>query len=417
MLFGMTEMGGNGDGCIFSIDTDGNGYKILLDFNGANGALPLGGLTLSESQLYGMTNVGGINGYGVIFSIDTAGGNYKDLHDFNDTNGAEPDGDLILLGGRLYGMTGLGGPNDSGCIFAIDTNGKNYKDLFDFNGSNGRTPYGSLLLSGNKFYGMTSESQHGYGTIFSIDTNGNSFKNLHDFNDTNGAWPFGSLILSGKMLYGMTENGFSPISIWGTIFSMDTDGTRFTDLHNFNYTNGLDPYGDLILSRGTLYGMTSGGSMTFGNVFSIDTDGSRFHDLIDFNGAPGGSEPYGSLIIAGSNLYGMTYRGGINNDGSIFKIHSDSNLSVNNLKSISASINLYPNPNNGQFTLQSSVVGNQLSVVEVYNVLGEKVLTEIRLLADNSIINLSGQPSGVYFYRVLQKDGELIGEGKFVIAP
>jgi len=79
-------------------------------------------------------------------------------------------------------------------------------------------------------------------------------------------------------------------------------------------------------------------------------------------------------------------------------------------------ISIYPNPCNGKFTIQSSVISDR-SLVEVYNMLGEKVLTETLHSAqgDNSI-DLSSQPNGIYLYRVITENGELVGEGKVVIA-
>ena len=190
LLYGMIQGGGaHGFGCIFSVDTNGNNYKDLWDFNqdsGSNGANPEGNLILSGAKLYGMTYDGGINDWGNIFRIDSNGSGYKDLWDFNqnpaDSNGANPTGSLILSGGQLYGMTAFGGINDDGNIFRIDTNGSGYKDLWDFHAafdSNGAGSYGSLLLLGGKLYGMTNYGGiNGEGNIFRINTNGNGYKDL-----------------------------------------------------------------------------------------------------------------------------------------------------------------------------------------------------------------------------------------------
>jgi len=76
---------------------------------------------------------------------------------------------------------------------------------------------------------------------------------------------------------------------------------------------------------------------------------------------------------------------------------------------------LFPNPNNGQFTVQSSVVSGQYSV-EVYNVLGEKVYSaSLPQTPIGALINLSNQPNGIYLYRLIGSSGELLGEGKMVI--
>lgn len=42
--------------------------------------------------------------------------------------------------------------------------------------------------------------------------------------------------------------------------------------------------------------------------------------LLNFAGTTNGSYPNGSLVSDGTFLYGMTYGGGINDEGTIFKI-------------------------------------------------------------------------------------------------
>ncbi len=69
------------------------------------------------------------------------------------------------------------------------------------------------------------------GTIFSIPATGGSPTTLLSFNGTDGANPYGSLMLSGSTLYGMTENGGA--SGVGTIFSIPATGGTLTTLHSF----------------------------------------------------------------------------------------------------------------------------------------------------------------------------------------
>ncbi len=111
------------------------------------GAYPYGDLTISVNKMYGMTSEYGLmgNGFGNVFSIDTNGRGYKELYDFGDTNGF-PEGNLTLAGNKLYGMTRAAWYGN-GNIFSIDTNGSGYKDLFDFYDSEGINPYVSLTLS------------------------------------------------------------------------------------------------------------------------------------------------------------------------------------------------------------------------------------------------------------------------------
>jgi len=64
------------------------------------------------------------------------------------------------------------------------------------------------------------------------------------------------------------------------------------------------------------------GASNKGVVFSINTDGSSYQKLLDFNGT-NGSNPQGNLILSGGVLYGMTYRGGASNNGVIYRINTD----------------------------------------------------------------------------------------------
>jgi carboxyl-terminal processing protease len=86
-----------------------------------------------------------------------------------------------------------------------------------------------------------------------------------------------------------------------------------------------------------------------------------------------------------------------------------------------AKVAIYPNPSNGSFTLSLSNVAEKCCI-EIYNVLGEKVYSQLSTFpkgipSDNSQlpINISSQPNGIYLYRILRENGELVGEGKVVI--
>lgn len=423
-LYGMTYLGGaNNDGCVFSLDTTGGGYRDILDFTGANGKNPYyGTLAYSEGVLYGMTYQGGTNNDGCIFSIDTGGTQYKDLHDFNSTAGKEPQGSLTLLGKTLFGMTYYGGANTDGCIFSIDTNGSGYKDIFDFGGTNGSNPMGDLTAShsGKVLYGTTVlGGLNGDGCVFSVDTNGSNYKDVFDFNDQSypeGANPPGILTLLGNRLFGMATNGGSSLDD-GLIFSIDTNGTGYKIMFEFGGTNGELPQGSLTLSGTVLYGMaTYGAGLNDGCIFSIDTSGSTYNVLLNFN-STNCFYPYGSLTLSGDMAYGTATRGGSNSDGVVFGINYKLAGIENLADASSGATKIYPNPNNGNFTLALShselVSGTQ--TIEVYNVLGEEVYTATLKQVGNNTINISNEPNGIYFYRFISGTEDLTGEGKLII--
>ncbi len=173
-LYGTTENGGgNGYGTVFSVPVTGGIPTDLASFNDADGDYPAGSLTLSADGLtfYGMTEYGGANSKGTIFSVPVTGGMPTDLASFNGTDGAIPGGSLTLSGSTLYGMTNQGGVNSQGTVFSIPVTGGNPTTLLSFNGNNGASPRGDLTLSanGSTFYGMTEQGgANGDGTIFSL---------------------------------------------------------------------------------------------------------------------------------------------------------------------------------------------------------------------------------------------------------
>jgi titin len=347
-FYGMTQLGGAGSGVIFKTKKDGSNYTILHSFGDGttahDGANPYGSMVLSGAVLYGMTSAGGVSGLGTIFKINTDGSGYTILYPFGKIgakDGANPHGSLVLSGSTLYGMTYGGGIAYSGTVFKIGTNGSGYAILHSFNDgktvNDGCNPCGSLVLSGTVLHGMTQQDVNGgmvssNGTIFSIGTNGTGYAVLHRFNDGtvqyDGYSPYGSLVLSGSTLYGMTYYGGRSEGSNGTIFKINTSGAGYAILRSFGdetvANDGANPYGSLALSGTTLYGMTfGGGSASLGTVFEISTSGTLcriLHSFQDGTVPYDGQSPYGDLIVAGSTLYGMTCNGGQNYAGTIFSL-------------------------------------------------------------------------------------------------
>jgi uncharacterized repeat protein (TIGR03803 family) len=329
-FYGLTNTGGDYDvGTIFKIETNGPGLTLLHEFAGgtADGAFPRGSLILSGTTLYGMTQYGGDSDLGTVFKIQTDGSNFTLLYEFvgGHENSEEPLGSLILSGSTLYGMTQYGGLNNGGTIFKVQINGSGFALVAGKYSSLSSWPYGSLIISGTTLYGMLSSTTYGpAGRVFKVETNGSNFVTLHEFNRNadNGATPHGDLILSGTTLYGMTKYGGD--NDFGTIFKVETNGTNFTLLHEFagSVADGKNPYGSLILSGSTLFGMTCyGGDNDSGTIFKIETNGANFALLHEFaGGTADGKTPYGSLILSGSTLFGMTCNGGDNDSGVIFSM-------------------------------------------------------------------------------------------------
>jgi uncharacterized repeat protein (TIGR03803 family) len=159
-----------------------------------------------------------------------------------------------------------------------------------------------------------------WATVYSINTDGNGFQLLHHFGGQVGGFddgyaPFGSLVLSGSTLYGLTGAGGTNGISEGVVFSMGLDGGNYQILHSF-IGEGQGPQGSPALFGTTLYGMTGS------TIWQINTDGSGFLALHTFTGTTNdGGLALGSLTLSGGYLYGMTSTGGLNDVGTLFKFN------------------------------------------------------------------------------------------------
>ncbi|MGD0251648.1 MAG: choice-of-anchor tandem repeat GloVer-containing protein [Verrucomicrobiota bacterium] len=335
-LFGTTSKGGSGgSGTVFSLSTNGSNFTVLKSFSfldpvvwtNSDGANPAAALIVSNGVLYGTTENGGTNGQGTVFALQTNGNGFANLYHFrNSSDGSVPAGRLLLSGGTLYGTAQYS--DGAGTVFSLSTNGTGFVTLHDFSGSgtDGANPCAGLVLSGGQLFGTTQYGDSGDGsddgTVFRVDINGNNFTNLYSFTDSVGVGftPDAELLLSGSTLYGVTGNGGFG---FGTVFKINTDGSNFGTVVNLNIIAGWGPDGGLVLSGGVLYGGTGlGGMPGLGNgvVYSVPTDGSSLTALVIFAGPNGAADPDTGLALSGNTLYGTTEGGGTNGTGTLFEI-------------------------------------------------------------------------------------------------
>ncbi len=296
-----------------SSPTDGNGPQESL--------ISIG------TFLYGVTQLGGSSNLGCLFKIKPDGTGYTNVLNFTGTNGRNPSGSLFYDGTFLYGMANKGGtgPCTNGCgvIYKVRPDGTGDSVLlnFGFFSVTGTNPTSSLVSDGNFLYGMTNlGGGSNMGTIFKVRTNGTGYSQMHDFSGADGNLPFGSLIFVGNVLYGMTQQGGT--HSMGNIFKIMPDGSGFTDLLDFSASSGGNwPKSKLFYDGTFLYGMTGyGGNFSDGVLFKVNPDGTGYTDLINFSGAANGTYPGGSLFYDGTFFYAMASGGGTHSSGVVFKI-------------------------------------------------------------------------------------------------
>lgn len=297
----------------------------------------------------------------------------------------------VYFGSWIDMDVGNGGLNLIGCDSA-----NNYWYTYDGSWYNQN---GTGAFAGEKGYLWSPPAQ---SLAYLCDTMTHFVYYNNDFtvqgNPTNANWYYGYLkslwgdnthtTYGGNGYGGSTQTNYmfsgnpADTTGWSEITARDAPGDRHGISSTGPYTldaGKMKPLDlALVFSRG---GADSG----YGNIYPVTMLPSRINDVKNFYNA----QSYGC---------------------------DESLLGVPSVNSTIAkqSISVYPNPTNGIFTIELSGK-NSRYFVEIYNVLGEKVYSNYHIVkSSNYRIDLSSQSSGVYFYRVLNENGSLVGEGKIV---
>jgi uncharacterized repeat protein (TIGR03803 family) len=294
-LYGTTYSGGtNNYGTVFKLNRDGTDYTVLYEFRGLldhpnDGIGPWDRLLQgADGAQYGTTHGGGTGvGSGTVFTLGTDGIGYRVLHNFGIVvaDGLEPTAGLVQgSDGLLYGTTPLGGTNNAGTVFKLNTDGTSYAVIHRFisSGGDAENPEAALTqASDGMLYGTTGVGgTSGSGTVFRMNTDGTAYAVLHNFCYCSigigfvfdGSDPASALLRARDgALYGVTVAGGGSNTSAGTVFRLTTDGV-YTVLYRFaSGGDGAHPTAELVQgSDGGLYGTTElGGDSGVGTVFRL----------------------------------------------------------------------------------------------------------------------------------------------------
>jgi uncharacterized repeat protein (TIGR03803 family) len=301
-LYGTASVGGpDGNGIVYSNNVLGTSFLPLHTFVDAEGYYPVGELLeASNGKIYGALRYGGPINTGCIYRMDKNGANFQIINTFPDITLAHwPVGDLIEGPGQLlYGMFEQS-TNGSG-IFRMNLDGSNLTVLKHWTAGELYGPNSGLRLYRGYLYGFSYVGGTGRGGIFRIRLDGTGYQEMHVFNGADGSLPMESPVIGrndGK-IYGAASQGGA--NGYGTIFSIDTSGANFTVLRHLDYnTDGGYAHGQLIqASDGLLYGTTFSSNLApggGGTIYRINTDGSGFVVITEFNSVTMGAGP-GSIM-------------------------------------------------------------------------------------------------------------------------
>jgi uncharacterized repeat protein (TIGR03803 family) len=270
------------------------------------------------------------------------------LHSFGDASvpndGMQPEGLLTQSpDGNFYSTSAAGGASNFGTVYKITSQGQ-VTILHSFNGgTDGSNPRSLVLGTDGNFYGLTQlGGTANAGTIFKITPQG-QFTTLHTFGDgsvpNDGAGPEDVLIQgSDGNFYSSTSGGGSAGQ--GTVFKVTPQG-QVTIIHSFAdgsvINDGSSPASYLLqASDGNFYGTTNaGGSANEGTVFKITSQGqvTILHSFGDGSVANDGADPFEGLVQASDGcFYSVTLAGGNaagpNGNGTVFKITPQGQLTI-----------------------------------------------------------------------------------------
>ena len=78
-------------------------------------------------------------------------------------------------------------------------------------------------------------------------------------------------------------------------------------------------------------------------------------------------------------------------------------------------INLYPNPNNGTFEIKMENATQHYSAVQIFDITG-KMLIQKNISDDITYININEHPNGLYFAKIIGKNGNNNSVKKIILS-
>lgn len=329
-FYGVTLFGGNfSQGVLFEYNPVSGAYAVLHHFNDptAYGRFTKSRITVVNGKFYGTVNFSGIERRSMLYEYNPAGtGTYTVLHNFGSVanDGVDPTGGLLALNGKLYGTTVYGGTGGGGVLYEYNISANTYNLLVHFGGNNGSLPGGGVIASNGALYGLAvGGGNAGAGVLYKYDLgSGGAFSVLRHFDFPNGANPGGELLLSGGKFYGGTQGGGS--DSLGVLFEYNPAGAgTYTVLHHFYKGGGRFFNGTLIESSGKFYGAMTAGELGNpiqpGGVLFEYSFSNGYQVMLEFERPRLGAYPFSKMLQSGSELYGTTILGGENGVGVLYK--------------------------------------------------------------------------------------------------
>lgn len=322
----------------------------------------------------------------------------------------QTDGKIIIVGGSFFPYRGIARLNVDG---SFDTS-------FMANVANGSDAVytaaiqsdGKIIIAGGFFGGWNGNTN--IKRIARLNNDGSLDNSFNTGTGANFDIYTCAIESNGKIIIGGNFTTFNGVSC-GRIARLNSNGSldntyniglgfaNSTSIRVWSFS--LQDNGKLIV--GGQFSSYNGGSS--GNLCRLNIDGTLDTSLASTNSIIYSTtiQSDGKIIIGGLfTLFGVY---GLNN---IARINGGNILSSPTNLLDKNSIIIYPNPSNGIYTLQTNDK-NTAKSISIYTIVGHKIYDSL-ILSNETTIDISNQPKGVYLYKVFEEEGET-KSGKLVI--
>lgn len=415
---------------IARLNTDGTldtTFDTTIGFNFGNVTPPYVSTTAIQSN--GKIIIGGsFDHYATTYSPRIARLNSNGTPDttFNVGDGAngavksisiQSDGKIIIAG-DFTSYNGIARNR----IARLNTNGTLDTSFNVGNGANNTVSTTVIQNNGKIVIGGKFSSYNGIAKwqIARLNTNGTLDTTFNTFSNIGVPYGINSLAIQsdGKIIAVGNIPLYSTNTTTSSIVRFNIDGTLDNTFNNYLgvvqpfdiYTTSIQSDGKIIIG-GTFFTING---ISRNRIARMNTDGTLDTSFNPGTGLGTESNNYistisiqsdGKIIIGGD----FTAYNGIGRK-SIARINGDNTLSTNLFNK--NTLVIYPNPSNGIYTLQTNEI-NDTKSISIYTLLGQKIYDAV-ISSNETTIDISNQPKGVYLYKVLGEEGET-KSGKLVI--
>jgi len=184
-----------------------------------------------------------------------------------------------------------------------------------------------------------------------------------------------------------------------TAFTVTIYDTLDSDLDIPSIISGVSshPYSFQLMGAGIL-------KWTFNNILLPDSNINELasHGFVKFQILQKPNNPNGTII---KNWAGIVFDFNVPVITDTVVLTVNIPVSVQDMKGEDNAISIYPNPTSGIFVIAS---GAKQSHIEIYNVLGEEIYRSSVIGHQSSVVDISSQPSGIYFLKVQTEQGSAV---------